>query len=59
MFDFFVFFLTLLFPFLAITLPNLIIPQIVESTSALAIRSKVVDETLKELILTHCPWVPN
>ena len=57
--DLFFFFLSLLFPFMAISLANLIISQVVESTSALAIRFKVVNQTLKELILAHCAWVTN
>lgn len=52
--DLFIFFLSLLFPFMAISLANLIISQVVKSTSALAIRSKVVNQTLKKLILAHC-----
>jgi hypothetical protein len=39
---------------MAISLANLIISQVVKSTSALAIRSKVVNQTLKKLILAHC-----
>jgi len=57
--DRYIFFLRLLFSFLAISLAHLVISQVVESTSALAIRSKVVNQTLKKLIFAHCAWVTN